>query len=368
MADAAGPIKITTSDLTSQRVEEFVAQQQAGRQGVGVGALPPPTPFWLSPIFYLGLAGALGGLAAWALLEPYINESMFARGQRPSASEFRSLMIALLLLFPSVGGGVGLFVGAAEGVVSRNLIKGLLGGSIGLAVGFVGAAVSLFVGGTVFSIFSGIAQSIQGPSIGDGARVMAFVVLTTGRSIAWATAACTAGLGQGIAMRSGKMVWTGILGGMMGGALGGLLFDPLDRLLVGPHEDAALSRAVGVICVGLMAGVFIGLVEHFAKEAWLLMVAGPPAGKQFVMYKNPTTLGSSPKCDVYLFKDPEIEPRHAQIHKVGVHYEIEDCGSAAGVYVNNIPIKRQRLQDGDRIVLGQTAFQYSERAKEKTGA
>lgn len=94
---------------------------------------------------------------------------------------------------------------------------------------------------------------------------------------------------------------------------------------------------------------------------------GPLAGRQFVLYKNPRTLGSSPKCDVYLFKDAARKPRHAP-HKVVVYDEINCSGSTSGVYVNDVPVKRQRLQDGDRVALGQTVFQCSERAKEEAGA
>jgi len=363
--DGSDPIKITTGDLTSPKVEEFVAQQQAGRQGIGVGALPPPTPFWLSPVFYLGIAGMVGAFTGWALIEPFTVD-----GDAETTGE----AIADYLFFATVAGTLGLFIGAAEGIVSRNLVKGLLGGVIGLGVGFVGGFLSEQVANIAYGLIqvlgfaTGLMDAREIQRVGF--RGMTLLLLVFARSIGWAIAGVTVALGQGIAMRSGKMVWTGVLGGMLGGAIGGLFFDPVNRILAGPMLDryAEPSRAIGVACVGLMAGVFVGLVEHFAKEAWLLMVAGPLAGKQFVLYKNPTTLGSSPKCDVYLFKDPEIEPRHAQIHKVGVSYEIEDCGSAAGVYVNNIPVKRQRLQDGDRIVLGQTAFQYSERAKEKAGA
>ncbi len=364
MAEGTEPIKITSSDLTSQRVEEFVAQQQAGRQGMAVGALPPPTPFWLSPIFYLGLAGALGALSGWGIIEPFFDD-----GERTAGH-----LVAAMLFFPTIGGLIGLFIGAAEGIVSRNLAKGALGGVIGLGVGFAGGFLSAIVAGFVYGLIhiigaiSGLINPHEVQRV--GLRGTAFLLQVMARSMAWAAAGVTVGLGQGIAMKSSKMVWTGLLGGTLGGAIGGLFFDPVNRILAGPMLDKYVepSRAIGVMCVGLMAGMFVGLVEHFAKEAWLLMAAGPLAGKQFVLYKNPTTLGSSPKCDVYLFKDPEIEPRHAQIHKVGVHYELEDCGSAAGGYVNNIPIKRQRLQDGDRIVLGKTVFQYSERAKEKAGA
>ena len=49
----------------------------------------------------------------------------------------------------------------------------------------------------------------------------------------------------------------------------------------------------------------------------LLMKAAPLSGKQFVVHRNPTVLGSAPKADVYLFKDESVEPRHALIHDRG---------------------------------------------------
>ena len=86
-----------------------------------------------------------------------------------------------------------------------------------------------------------------------------------------------------------------------------------------------------------MVGLFVGIVEQWTKSAWLLMKAGPLAGKQFVVFRNPTVLGSSPKADIYLFKDEAIEPRHALIHDRGGRFEIEDMNTADGTYVNGIP-------------------------------
>ena len=76
--------------------------------------------------------------------------------------------------------------------------------------------------------------------------------------------------------------------------------------------------------IGLSVGLFVGLVEGWTKTAWLLMRAGPLAGKQFVMFRDTTVLGSSPKAEVYLFKDEAIEPRHALIYNRGGRFEIED--------------------------------------------
>jgi pSer/pThr/pTyr-binding forkhead associated (FHA) protein len=125
------------------------------------------------------------------------------------------------------------------------------------------------------------------------------------------------------------------------------------------RESAAPSRAIGLAIIGVMVGVFIGLVEQWTKTAWLLMRQGPLAGKQFVLYRAQTTIGSSPKADIYLFKDDAIEPTHALLHNRGGRFEIEDCGSRDGTYINGLPIKKQMLKAGDQIVLGKTVLEFA---------
>ena len=110
--------------------------------------------------------------------------------------------------------------------------------------------------------------------------------------------------------------------------------------------------------IGLSVGLFVGLVEGWTKTAWLLMRAGPLAGKQFVLFRDTTVLGSSPKAEVYLFKDEAIEPRHALIYNRGGRFEIEDCNSRDGTYVNGVPIRRQALNHGDQVVLGKTVLEF----------
>ena len=99
---------------------------------------------------------------------------------------------------------------------------------------------------------------------------------------------------------------------------------------------------------------------------------GPLSGKSFVLYRTPTMLGSSPESDIYLFKDAEIDPTHASIHRVGNRYEIEDMGSRMGTHVGGQAVRRRRLNSGDQIVLGGTVLDFEERAKQsrsrKTGA
>jgi hypothetical protein len=180
-----------------------------------------------------------------------------------------------------------------------------------------------------------------------------------GRAAAWSIAAIPAGMGQGIALRERKVILNGVVGAVLGGLIGGLLFDPISLVLVTNDGQATYSRAVGFACIGLFVGLFVGLVEGWTKTAWLRMVKGPLAGKQFILFKDTTILGSSPKADIYLFKDDAIEPRHAVITNRGGRFEIEDCGTPDGTYINGIPIKQTILQDGDQIVLGKTVLEFA---------
>jgi Inner membrane component of T3SS, cytoplasmic domain len=193
---------------------------------------------------------------------------------------------------------------------------------------------------------------------------LALLIFIMGRASAWAVAAIPAGFGQGIALRDRKIVFNGMLGGVLGGLLGGIFFDPINMLFATEDGGAELSRAVGLTIIGLTVGFFVGVVEQWTKTAWVMMKTGPLAGKQFVLYRNPTVLGSSPKADIYLFKDEAIEPSHALIHNRGGRFEIEDQDSADGVYVNGLQIRRRILQPGDKIVLGKTQLEFALRDTE----
>ena len=355
MPDA--PIRLDRDDLFAPHVDQFLEERESLRRAV------PETPRqpWIvrllySAVFYLSLAGGVGALLAWAVLEPFFVEFQ-ERGQRPG--EFP---IVNFLMFPTVAAGVGLLLGAVEGIMSRNALRAFISGLVGLGVGFAGGIVSIFAGGFIFVIMANVAMQFwKNPRPDAVPEGVAFLILMMGRAAAWAVAAIPAGIGQGIALREKKVVVNGLLGGVLGGLLGGLLFDPISLVFVGPDMRATVSRAVGFTTIGVLVGLFVGLVEQWTKTAWLIMRAGPLAGKQFIIYRNPTMLGSSPKADIYLFKDAAIEPRHALVHNHGGRFTIEDCGTPDGTYVNGIPIRKHLLQPGDQIVLGKTVLEFAVR-------
>jgi FHA domain len=349
MATPSQPIRLDADELYSPKVEAYLEEHAMMRRAVPEAAPRPLLArIFFSSYFYLSLASGAGGLCAFALLEPFVDDRSLGHG----------FTLVGLLLFPTVAGMIGLFLGSAEGIMCRNFRRAAICAVVGLGVGFGGGLVALFLAGIIFTIMTSLAvQFWKNPKEGEMPTGIALLIFMSGRATAWAVAALPAGMGQGIALRERKVILNGLLGGALGGLVGGLLFDPIDIALRSPG-NASVSRAVGFTVIGLMVGLFVGLVEQWTKTAWLLMKAGPLAGKQFVLYHSPTVLGSSPKADIYLFKDSAIEPRHALIHNRGGRFEIEDCNTPDGTYVNGIPVQKRLLQAGDQIVLGKTLLEF----------
>ncbi len=345
------PLRLDQDALYSPKVEAYLEEQAVLRRAVPE---EEPRPWVVrllySSYFYLSIAAALGGFCGWALVEPFLDDQLVVEGSRN--------IIAFILAFPTITALIGLFLGAAEGIMSRNLTRALICGSVGLGIGFGGGLIAVLPSAFIFGIMAGVAAGLSPDRVeGEMPHGIALLVFMSGRASAWALSALPAGLGQGIALRERKVILNGLLGGALGGLLGGLLFDPIYLALHTP-DSAAASRAVGFTVIGLLVGLFVGLVEQWTKTAWMLMKTGPLAGKQFVLYRNPTVLGSSPKADVYLFKDEAIEPRHCLIHNRGGRFEIEALDTEDGTYVNGIPIQKKMLQSGDQIVLGKTLLEF----------
>jgi hypothetical protein len=176
------------------------------------------------------------------------------------------------------------------------------------------------------------------------------------RGIAWMVFGIAGGLIYGIAGKSAKKGRFGVIGGLLGAGLGGVLFDPISLSVNG----GAPSRAVGFALVGLATGVGIGFVESALKDRWLYVSAGPLAGKQFILYKPLTVIGSQQQSDIYLFKDTSIAPQHASIELRGAQALLR---SATPIYVSGVPTQSRVLQSGDSIQIGRYAFRYHERHK-----
>jgi len=430
------PIRIASEDVYAPEVDEALERQLS----FGMGTAPPRVAdrkagLLYRPWFVFMIAGALGGLAAWAIIEPFFEDGLRFEGKvvsvepappgagyaaydvsgvdvavspertrilrdgqpaeltagahvsvrgfevkregKPAlfAAEIELLpgeaadgevslaairlrdMLINFACFPIVAALVALFIAMADGLISRAWRRAGLCAVVGLSTGLALGLLASLVGDLLYAVGEGW---LKRPA-GEGATLFSFLAQMVVRGLAWAVIGTSMGLGQGIALRSKRMALNGLLGGVVGALLGGLLFDPIDRLLHAPEllAGAELSRAIGFTVVGLTTGLMIGVVELLARDAWLKMLAGPLAGKEFVLFKNPTCIGSSPKADIYLFKDADVEPAHAFIHVMGEGYEVEDRNPTPRTFLNGRPVKRARLAQGDQLRIGKTVLAFS---------
>ncbi|MFC1582715.1 FHA domain-containing protein, partial [Planctomycetota bacterium] len=313
-----------------------------------------PTPLYMNPVFYYSMAACIGAMIVWGIQEPYFDDGA---GGIPYLSDY--------LLFGPVAGAIGLFIGMAYGISNRNFIKAVYCGVIGLGIGLAATLLTTFMAEMVYGTLLQLAVAMSGvrPPFPENFQLtgIAFFILICGRGLGWSLVSIGSGFGLGVALKSKKLMFNGVVGGMIGGLLGGFLFDPVSRFLCTDPGNAALSRAIGIGAVGLLVGLFTGLIENASKEAWFIMQKGVLAGKQFVLFKSPTVIGSSPKAEIYLFKDAAIQPRHAEVLKSGAKYVLKTVSADSEVFVNGRAIDSTILQNGDIISMGETVLKYSEK-------
>ena len=345
-------IEITRVELASDHIDDAIAAARAVQPSAGEPIEDVATPFYLNPPFYYSLAAVLMAFSAWLMTEPFFDDH-----------EQSIIFLSDYAMFGPVAGLIGFGIGLVYGLTNRNLRQALYCAVVGGGVGLVATVASTIVADIAFGITGSMAVAFAG-EVGEEFLLTGFpfFVFLCGRGVAWSLVSIGAGLGLGVALKSRKHMLNGVAGGMVGGLLGGLLFDPIDRFLFAASNDAKWSRAVGTVAIGLLVGLFIGVFENISRDAWLHMARGPLTGKQFMLYKSPMVIGSTPKCDVYLFKDPAIEPRHATITKTGAKFLLKDAGSGAGTRVNGRPIDAYVLQDGDVVEIGDAILKYRERA------
>jgi hypothetical protein len=290
--------------------------------------------FLLQGWFYLGAAGLLGATIGWGLCEPGFVDG--------TASRWGNIwIIPAIITFMCMGFGI------SESIVERSLTKALLRGALALPLGVILGFVFEFVANIIFNIGLGVISSMGVATYRNPAFWIA-------RGIGWAVFGLAGGVVYGIVGQSFKKAKYGILGGTLGAAIGGTIFDPIAMATKG----GSLSRAVGFALVGVATGVAMGLVESALKDRWLYVTSGPLAGKQFILYKPLTTIGSQQQSDIYLFKDASILPQHAAIGVSGSRVQLKALGAT---FVGGSPVSNRVLQDGDLVQIGRYAFRYKER-------
>lgn len=364
MAD--NKIRISWDDIARPEVDQKVKQQELlsraqehyGREGgpdqfAPAGSNPYAAPqsapagalglmsLWYNTLVYMTVFGFAGGVLGWIILEVAWQLTSQAHGEE-SVGDLIILIVGMSL----VGGALSVSLSIADHVVAQNWRAALINGCVGLALGMLGGVINLFVGCITYN------------SLGGGDLSTPFAMQVFARTLAWAMIGLFLAVAPGLVLMNVKRCLIGMTGGFIGGVLGGMTFD-----VIAEASNDTLSRLVGVVTIGLVSGLGTGVIELAAKTGWLKVAAGLIAGKQFVLYKNPTYIGSSPQCEIYLFKDPQVSPQHAAIHTVPGGFDIEDLRSATSTLVNGRKVSRTRLRHNDKIQIGSTTLLFQEKQR-----
>ena len=316
------------------------------------------------------IMGTLGGFFGWLLQETLVNYNEFIvkdllTGQcllkDPPASKVH-------IVYFSICGLTGIFLGAVDGIVegnSRKLIRGILIGVFGgIVLGTLGAQIA----GQVYNLLGGATSTVKDPSIFAFARQV----------IARAFQLGLMGLGIGCGVACGtltlKRIWHGAFGGLIGGLISGIVFDLISGSSVplrsafgstGCIDAGGPGRAIAYTLIGALTGFFVNLIDELLKQAWVKVLAGRNEGKDFILSKTVSILGRDERCDVPLYGDPAVGAQHAAIRADGSRHVLIDAGTSLGTVVNGqtiVPGSELLLRDGDMIQIGNQRILFREKA------
>lgn len=242
--------------------------------------------------------------------------------------------------------GLGMLMGMGEGVFYGSKEKALKNA-------LVGAGISLLIG-----FASGyIAQAMYSAMLSDYASDFASAFV---RGLGWAVMGLGVGVSVGLIKPEKKRILFCSLGGAIGGFVGGFLFNYITGILTfGENDTGTFSRAVGIIIMGLLIGLGIGLLEQFAKAAWLKVIRGEFEGKEYLVFAGTTSIGNNGKNTIVLFKDKLVGPHHCDIKLEGSKYVLTDCGTPMGTIVNGQKTVRHVLRQGDAIAIGNSVLVFN---------
>jgi pSer/pThr/pTyr-binding forkhead associated (FHA) protein len=90
----------------------------------------------------------------------------------------------------------------------------------------------------------------------------------------------------------------------------------------------------------------------------LLCMTGPNKGKVYYLIGKRVLIGRGETADIQIV-DTKISREHAELSYADNTYTITDLGASNGIIVNDSKVKQKKLNDGEKIVIGQTVFKYN---------
>ena len=79
---------------------------------------------------------------------------------------------------------------------------------------------------------------------------------------------------------------------------------------------------------------------------------------------HPVAIGRLPDNNVVI-DNPAVSGRHARVYREGNHYVLEDLKSTNGTFVNDKPIARHTLLEGDVVLVGKHTLVFTQKGGEQ---
>lgn len=97
------------------------------------------------------------------------------------------------------------------------------------------------------------------------------------------------------------------------------------------------------------------------QRASLVVISGWQIGKEFVLDGNEWIVGRSPEANISINLN-SVSRQHARISRRtengGEYFEVTDLGSMNGTHVNTQLVRTARINDGDKIQLGDVVLKF----------
>lgn len=127
------------------------------------------------------------------------------------------------------------------------------------------------------------------------------------------------------------------------------------------HDTQDPADALGADATMFLNPADLGPARQAQAKASLIVLAGWEIGKEIEVGAASMILGRSVECDTCV-NAPSVSRQHAQIDLVEEggerYFRVTDLGSSNGTHVNNTRTASARLQNGDKVKMGDVLFKF----------
>jgi VWFA-related protein len=141
-------------------------------------------------------------------------------------------------------------------------------------------------------------------------------------------------------------------------------FEPGEYSYRSPGLAKLLARSLipGLIAIAIMMLILIfATIYKLTRKAWVTVMLTPLEGRDYALSPSGSDIGSLEGSELRVARDPAMLPLHASLKETHEGYLLQAVDPASPILMGHKLLARKLLRDGDRFILGTTAFVFHER-------